>query len=310
MTQPTEAAVVAKQQLEYLKANNTELEKYYHINELISDEKRTEIVQLRAQGRAIDNNISQLKRQQATVERRYGKTPTGAGGSVAEIIPQGSIAEIEKQIATVKKDFMNATTDEARRAADELIKVLEARKAFVEIQFRYPSGVGDIPVPVKSLLNISGKKDVSGVDMSGVVQDMDYTPVATYSDYISEAARNSEDLTSSLYGVSDAMSSLSSVVGAGAGAWLQYSASVLQAVGQGIPAIVALTSAKKAEATANTASAATGAASAVAGIPIVGPILAIAAVASIIASLANLPKFATGASYREDPSPEIICWRG
>ena len=109
-----------------------------------------------------------------------------------------------------------------------------------------------------------------------------------------EAARRNEDLTSSLYSMGDAMSSISNIVGEGAGAWLQYGASVLQAVGQGLPAILAMTAAKKAEATANAASAATGAASSVAGIPIVGPILAVAAVASIIASLANLPKFATG----------------
>ena len=31
---------------------------------------------------------------------------------------------------------MNATTDEARRSADELIKSLESRKAFIEIGFK------------------------------------------------------------------------------------------------------------------------------------------------------------------------------
>lgn len=243
----------------------------------------------------LENNRLELARSLPRLVSRIEKeSAEGIGGKVAEKLASGSIAELESQISEAQKVFMNATTDEARRSADELIKVLEARKAFVEIQFRYPGGVGNISGGGQSFLNVSSKKDVSGVDMSGVVQDMDYAPVATYSDYISEAARNSEDLTSSLYGVSDAMSSLSNVVGEGAGAWLQYGASVLQAVGQGIPAIVALTAAKSAEATANTASAASGAASSVASIPVVGPILAVAAVASILASLANLPKFATG----------------
>lgn len=293
ISNPTEAAVIAERQLEALKANNTEMEKYYRINELINDTKRTGIVQLRAQGRAIDNNISQLKRQQATVERRYGKERGGEGSPKVDIVPTGSIAELEKQISAARKNFLNATTDEARRSADELIKSLESRKAFIEIGFKYPGGVGNIQQG-SSLLNTSGIKEIPDIDMSGVVQPLDYEPVSTYSDYVYEAARKNEDLTSSLYSMGDAMSSISNIVGEGAGAWLQYGASVLQAVGQGLPAILAMTAAKKAEATANAASAATGAASSVAGIPIVGPILAISAVASIVAALANLPKFVTG----------------
>jgi len=122
MSTPTQEAIIAKKQLESLKANNAEMEKYYQINELIKDTKRTEIVQLRQQGRAIEMNISALKRQQAMVERRYGKGGKGSegsesgGGSVATVLPQGSIAELDKQIAEARKLFLNATTDEARRS--------------------------------------------------------------------------------------------------------------------------------------------------------------------------------------------------
>ena len=242
----------------------------------------------------LENNRLELNRSLPRLQSRIeNESKAGTGSAVVEQLAQGSIAQLEQQISEAQKVFMNATTDEARRSADELIKSLESRKAFIEIGFKYPGGVGNIQQG-SSLLNTSGIKEIPDIDMSGVVQPLDYEPVSTYSDYVYEAARRNEDLTSSLYSMGDAMSSISNIVGEGAGAWLQYGASVLQAVGQGLPAILAMTAAKKAEATANAASAATGAASSVAGIPIVGPILAISAVASIVAALANLPKFATG----------------
>lgn len=242
----------------------------------------------------LENNRLELNRSLPRLRSRIeNEAKEGSGSAVVEQLAQGSIAQLEQQISEAQKVFMNATTDEARRSANELIKSLEARKAFIEIAFKYPEGVGNVK-PTGNMLNVSGVKEIPDIDMSGVTQPIDYEPIATYSDYIYEAARRNEDLTSSLYSVGDAMSSISNIVGEGAGAWLQYGASVLQAVGQGIPAILAMTAAKNAEATANAASAATGAASSVAGIPIVGPILAVSAVASIIAALANLPKFADG----------------
>ena len=249
----------------------------------------------------LENNRLELNRSLPRLQSRIeNESKNGPGSAVVEQLAQGSIAQLEQQISEAQKVFMNATTTEARRSADELIKSLEARKAFIEIGFKYQGG--NINSTLDSLRvggeggwkKIAIARETPKVDMSGVVQPLDYEPVSTYSDYVYEAARRNEDLTSSLYSMGDAMSSISNIVGEGAGAWLQYGASVLQAVGQGLPAILAMTAAKKAEATANAASAATGAASSVAGIPIVGPILAISAVASIVAALANLPKFATG----------------
>ncbi len=299
MSTTTQDALIAQKQLDSLKANNAEMEKYYHINELINDTKRTEIVQLRAQGRAIDNNISQLKRQQATVERRYGKGGEGSTGigNVAAVIPPGSIAELENQIADVRKNFLNATTDEARRSADELIKVLEARKAYLEIGFKYPAGMGNI-APVDKTAKASGKIDIPHVDMSGVFQTPEVPEVKTYNDYLMEATRNNEELMTSIYGVGEAMRGLTGIVGEGAGQWLQWGANVLDTVGRSLPALTAL-------ANANAAVAASGGAAAVAATPIVGPILAAGAVLSIMGALMSLPKFESGgvvpgASYNGD----------
>ena len=45
-----------------------------------------------------------------------------------EIIPVGSLAELEKQISDARKTFMNATTEDGRAAADSVIKHLESQK--------------------------------------------------------------------------------------------------------------------------------------------------------------------------------------
>lgn len=292
---PTEDAILAKQQLESLKANNAEMEKYYRINELISDTKRTEIVQLRQQGRAIENNIAALNRQQATVERRYGKERGGEGstgaGNVAAVIPSGSIAELENQIAEVKKNFLNATTDEARRSADELIKVLEGRKAFIEIGFKYPGGVGNIKPVGKfakvdsKFTDLDGKINLPHMDMNDKTQP--FGEVSSYSDYVSQIAAQNANLIDSFTGIGNVMYGMSDILGESAGKWLQWGANVVTTAGQAIPAILALANASAAKAAAD------GAGS-VAGIPIVGPILAAGAVLSIMGALMNLPKFATG----------------
>lgn len=295
MSTPTQDAILAQKQLESLKANNTEMEKYYRINELISDTKRTEIVQLRQQGRAIESNIASLKRQQATVERRYGKERGGEGstgsGNMAALIPSGSIAELENQIAKVRKNFLNATTDEARRSADELIKVLEAKKAFIEIGFKYPGGVGNIK-PVGKFANVDskftdldGKINLPHIDMNDKTQP--FGEVSSYSDYISQIAAQNANLIDSFTGIGNVMYGMSDILGESAGKWLQWGANVVSTVGRSLPALLGL-------ANANAAVAASGGAASVAGIPIVGPVLAAGAVLSIMGALMNLPKFEFG----------------
>lgn len=288
---PTEDAKVAKEQLESLKANNAELEKYYRINELISDTKRTEIVQLRQQGRTIENTIASLKRQQATVERRYGKERGGEGSPKVDIVPTGSIAELEKQISAARKNFLNATTDEARRSADELVKVLEAKKAFIEIGFKYPGGVGNIK-PVGKFANVDskftdldGKINLPHIDMDDKIKP--FGEVSSYSDYVSQIAAQNANLIDSFTGIGNVMYGMSDILGESAGKWLQWGANVVTTAGQAIPAILALANASAAKAAAD------GAGS-VAGIPIVGPVLAAGAVLSIMGALMNIPKFEFG----------------
>lgn len=242
----------------------------------------------------LDLTYNRMKtRLESQIEKDIKGEGKGGKGLNIEIIPQGSIAELDKKLQEARKAFANATTDEARAAADKLIQEISAKKAIVEIQFKY-SGLENIGAGDKFATVTKGDHDPSKIDMSGVVHVPDEKVFDSWSDRVSYIANQNRDLMDSFDGISNAMGSMGDIMGENGGKWLQWGAGVVQAIGQAIPAIVALTTAKSAEATANTASAASGAASSVASIPYVGPIMAVAAVASIIAALANLPKFAFG----------------
>ena len=86
-----------------------------------------------------------------------------------------------------------------------------------------------------------------------------------------------------LGGIASTMSSIGHIVGGGAGAWLQWGASVVSAIAQALPKLLVLFN-------ANVATAASGAAASQSSVPIVGPIMAVASIASILAAIASTPK--------------------
>ena len=147
------------------------------------------------------------------------------------------------------------------------------------------AGMIEIPLP---------KLEIKGLP-EGVKSEKDsgLAPRKQYNIEV-EGANKVDAATESIGALSNAMQSLSDIVGEGAAAWMNWGANLLSAIGQAIPAIATLVAARKTEATVNTEAAATGAAASQASIPFVGPILAIAAVASVLAAVANLPKFAKG----------------
>lgn len=268
--------------------------------EAATDEQLKDIADRLKEYSAVGQQISTLdltyNRMKTRLESQIEKDIKGTGGGKEikiDIIPTGSIAELDKKLQEARKAFANATTDEARAAADKLIQEISAKKAIVEIQFKY-SGLENIGAGNKFATVTNGDHDPSKIDMKNVLHIPDVKIFDSWSDRVSYMANQNRDLTDSLYGIGDAMGSMGDAIGESAGQWLRWGANTLQAIGQAIPAIMALTTTKKAEATANTASAASGAASSVASIPFAGPILAVAAVASIVAALANLPKFAYG----------------
>ena len=227
-----------------------------------------------------------LPRLQSRIEKEAGASGGGSPKVKVDIIPAGSLAELEKQIADVRKSFLEATTDEARAAADLLIKDLESRKAILEIQFKYKDLKNiEAGSPLASADPLSPLKSVKHTDMSGAIQLPEDSK--SYTSYLNEVADKNRDLIETVYGVSDALYSMGDVLGGNAGKWMQWGANVVSTVGRSLPALIGL-------ANANASVAASGGAAAVAGVPIVGPVLAAGAVLSIMGALMNIPKFEFG----------------
>lgn len=231
----------------------------------------------------------ELNRSLPRLQSRIEKESGGAGGSgkvKVDVIPAGSLADLEKQISEARKNFLNATTDEARAAADLLIKDLESKKAILEIQFKY-----------KDLKNIEAGSTFAGADPLAPLKGVKHTDMSgamqvpkeakSYTTYLNEVADRNRDLMETVYGVSDALYGMGDILGESAGKWLQWGANVVSTVGRSLPALIGL-------ANANAAVAASGGAASVAGIPIVGPVLAAGAVLSIMGALMNIPKFEFG----------------
>ena len=194
---------------------------------------------------------------------------------------EGSIADLDKQLAEWREKFNNATTDEARLAADKVIREIESRKIILEVTVRYKqegeeptqktSAQGQLPVitqtPDMQLLNKQLQSYKESIPENGI------------------KLFNDENLQS-LNSMASLLGSINTLTGEGASGWLSYASTVMQAIAQMIQQINALATAQSQAAVANTVAGVTS-------IPF-GWLMAGAAVASVIAAMANAPKFATG----------------
>ena len=313
--------------------------------EKMGDDERKNIQSLRVQYKNLDQAVSDyektLNRKIPQLEKQIEKQSKGSGGKAMDAVAEGSIAEIEKKIKEAQKTFNNATTDQARAAADALITDLQKRKVQLEVEYKF-SNIQNVPNVTIPVLNAPGKMgaiqevtrlnaeldnakeklentfDAAGVKKlnteisnlkesikliseahgltisNAVLGENDNSGLDGYSDALSKVANQNRDAVDSFYAISDAMNAVGSVIGDGAGSWLQWGATVLSAVGQAIPAIAALTAVQETENTVNAKGAMIKGSNSVASIPVVGPIMAVAAIASIAAAFASMPTFTYG----------------
>jgi hypothetical protein len=252
----------------------TELGKEYYATSRLIAQQRQEF----------NESTTEFSNSIVTAEKAKETAAKAAAQKAANAIPVGSIAELDKMIAEAKKKYNNAITDAARVEALKLIKELEQRKVVLNITAKFNSrDLEDLKLPV---LKTEGF-DTSKLKLKPIISKKD---ISLNQDYASSI----NDVTSAFSAMGNTMSTISSLTQDGADSWFNYSISLMSAVANAIPAITALTTAKKAEANANLEAAATGAASSVASIPFVGWAMAISAVAAIIAAATNIPKLKDG----------------
>lgn len=197
---------------------------------------------------------------------------------VKPVIPAGSLAELDAQIASVRKELNLAISNEDRIRINAELNALTEQKRVIEFQYKYPNA------PISKL-------DSKPAGLAGMVKPEIPTSLPKFSSPITNKnIKLNNEYAQSLGAIASIMGSVTNMTNEGAAAWLSWGANLISAVAAAIPQIVALTTAKKGEAIAS------GVASA-AQTPFVGWLLAGAAAAAVVAALASIPSFSTGGIF-------------
>ena len=197
---------------------------------------------------------------------------TSTSVKTSEVIPVGTIVELQKKIGSLRKSYESAADEGSRVGFMKAINEAETQLKMMQLRATgTPLLVGgDISKPVG--------KNVTDDLKSGSIQ---IKPVST------GAIELNNDYADSLSNIATVMGSITNITNEGAGAWLSYGANIVNSVAAAIPAPTSLTTALTAKAAAESAGSA-------AAVPVVGWINAIAAITAITAAMASIPKFANG----------------
>ena len=192
--------------------------------------------------------------------------------SKKEIIPAGSIMEMQKKIADLRKKYENAADEGTRVGFMKAIKEAETEPKMMQLR-----AAGTSLLPTGEINKPVGRNIADDVK-SGYIN---IKPIST------DSIQANYDYADSLGAIASIMGSVTNMTNEGAAGWLAYGANILSSISAAIPMITSLT-------TALTAKAAAEAAGSAAAVPVVGWINAVAAITAIMSAMAAVPKFADG----------------
>lgn len=287
----------AQKELEaFIKANPV-LDVIRQINNNITDEEREAITKpLRELNQAMEFEASQrVKAIKASKKADKITKPE-------EVFSAGSIGKAEKDLQRLQKSLKQATTEPVRQQLrreiaelEELIyylqtggkhkRVRDREKQLIKQAFPYADGGSDylartpevkLRLPKHTLPTTEG-----GLKGLGTLREAVSRQRAKAA---REEAEANDLLATSISGVGNALQGLSGITDDNTAKMLQWMATVLQSVGQALPAILSLTAAQKTQAVAGAAASSS----------VLGPISVAASIASVVAAIASIPKFAEG----------------
>ena len=184
--------------------------------------------------------------------------------SKKEIIPAGSIMEMQKKIADLRKKYENAADEGTRVGFMKAIKEAETELKMMQLR-----AAGTSLLPTGEINKPVGRNIADDVK-SGYIN---IKPIST------DSIQANYDYADSLGAIASIMGSVTNMTNEGAAGWLAYGANILSSISAAIPMITSLTTALTAKAAA---------------VPVVGWINAVAAITAIMSAMAAVPKFADG----------------
>ena len=261
--------------------------------EMGDDEKSAiaSAIKMKAAANAIAVDISSKQLEVANADAKIngsfnkqnkGTTNKGVKITKDEILPPGSIAEIDKEILDLQKNFSKATTDTARAALQA--KINELKEIVNELNFKANHPTSPEVTQNKTSLKVNSDP-TKGLNVNGYGVKPIYTTkdIAVNNDYLE-----------SLNAISNVMGNIQSATDGASDSWLTYAQNVMTSIAGMTTAILSLSAANQVEQSTSSGAAVAESAKSAAQTPFIGWLLVGGAIASVVAALSAIPKFATG----------------
>jgi hypothetical protein len=239
-----------------------------------TDEELTNIVNLSNEYHNLGKTISeeQLAYDKALYKFKNGKED-GKSGKVEEIISAGSIAELNKKLKDLNDQFLKTSSKELREQLDSDIRWVESQKVKLTFEAQFPTSAYEEKLKDLPMAGITKGTDISKIKLKPVITSQD--------------VKNNNEYLDGLNTMSSVMGNLTGIFDSNANSVLQWASNTISAAASIIPAIQAVTLAKKQEAVAG------GIASA-ASTPLVGWLMVAGAAAAVLAAFSSIPQMADG----------------
>jgi hypothetical protein len=246
-------------------------------NELLvkySDEELTKITEQISAYHNLSAEISNNQKEfNQTKYKVNNSDKTDKTTKTEEIISSGSIAELDKKLSDLRKQFLATSDSELRAQLSSEISWVESQKVKLTFEAKFPDFKESIQPQMAGLGNATKGTDISKIKLKPIITQQD---VKLNNEYL-------DGLTA----MGSVMGNLNNVFNNNTNSVLQWASTTISAVASIIPVIQTLTLAKKQEAVA------AGIASA-AETPLVGWLMVAGAAAAVLASFASIPQMADG----------------
>lgn len=240
-----------------------------------TDDKRKQTVERLKEQLNAEKEIYSLQKRADETRRSVvngSKVTTNVSATNTNTIADGSIAQIENQIATLKKQYQNATNDGMRSGINEAIKYAETQLKMMQLRAIKMELIQSKPTKPTQLANPLENLDTRDLDKFRTTDTLFQKDESTL-DYLTA--------------IGSLMNNIAGATNNSTAAWMNYFSSILTGTAALLPLLASVFKIKAMEGIASQAK-----------LKFPLNIIAMAATAAgLVASIANIPKFANGGIF-------------